>query len=130
MLDLPPHFRSEAERLQREGIGDWEALAALSDGCLRRLAASGSASEQRLVRLRGQARLVVEADLAPEQAALLLHAGIASCRGLAEASPERLLVQLGRLERSLLGAASPGIDRATLQRWIARARRRSGRSGN
>jgi hypothetical protein len=130
MLKLPPHFRREVERLGQEGIDDWGPLAALSDASLRQLAASGSASEQRLVRLRGQARLVVEAELAPEEAALLLHAGIATSQGLAEASAERLVVQLGRLERSLLGGTTPGIDRAQVQRWITNARRRSGRPGN
>jgi hypothetical protein len=58
------------------------------------------------------------------------EAGIATSQGLAEASAERLVVQLGRLERSLLGGTTPAIDRAKVQRWIANARRRSGRPGN
>lgn len=130
MLELPAHFRSEALRLQEAGLDDWAALAGLSDGQLRALAASGSASEQRLRRLRGQARLVVELALAPAEAALLLHGGIASGQALAEATPERLLLQLGRLERSLLGHGGHRIDRATVLGWIQRARRATGRSGN
>jgi hypothetical protein len=130
MLELPAHFRAEALRLQQAGLDDWSALAGLSDGQLRELAASGSASEQRLRRLRGQATLVVELGLAPAEAALLLHGGIASGQALAEATPERLLLQLGRLERSLLGHGGGHIDRATVQAWIQRARRLTGRSGN
>ncbi|MCP9849379.1 DUF4332 domain-containing protein [Cyanobium sp. Morenito 9A2] len=130
MLKLPAHFRSEALRLSAAGIDDWPAIAALSDAQLRGLAASGSASEQRLRRLRGQARLVVELELAPAEAALLLHGGIATGQALAEATPERLLVQLGRLERSLLGQGATGLTRATVLGWIQRARRITGRPGN
>jgi hypothetical protein len=80
--------------------------------------------------LRGQARLVVQVGLEPEEAALLLYAGIASCKGLAEASPQQLLTQLGRLERSLLGMAPARVTAATLRRWIGQAQAASSRSGN
>lgn len=130
MLDLPAHFKSEGLRLKAAGLDSWGDLAALDDHQLRELAASGSASEQRLRRLRGQARLVVELALAPAEAALLLHGGIATGQALAEATPERLLVQLGRLERGLLGQGTSGLDRATVQEWILRARRVTSRSGN
>lgn len=127
---LPPHYRRERERLRQAGIDDWPGLAALDDGALRRLAGSGAAGESALRRLRGQARLVVEVGLAPEQAALLLHAGIADRDGLARAAPEVLHRQVGRLQRRLTGAAVSPPDLATLQEWIRRAARGSGRSGN
>ncbi len=120
-LRLPSHFRSEAAVLARAGLDSWAALARQSDAQLRRLASGGDASEQRLIKLRGQAQLVVEVGLQPEEAALLLYAGIASRRGLAEASPQQLLTQLGRLQRSLLGMAPPRVDPATLRRWIRQA---------
>jgi len=71
----------------------------------------------------------------PVEAALLLYAGIASCRGLAQASPQQLLTQLGRLERSLTGPTPPRIDASWVRLWIRRAqeqlrREASGRSGN
>lgn len=127
---LPRHFQREQQVLQQQGIDSWPALAALSDQQLRHLASSGGALERQLRKLRGQAQLVVELDLEPEEAALLLYAGIASCRGLADASPQQLLTQLGRLERSLLGMAPPRLDAATVRRWIQRAQQRSGRSRN
>jgi hypothetical protein len=91
---------------------------------LRRLGRSGGASESRLIKLRGQARLVVEVGLEPAEAALLLYAGIASRAGLAQADPHRLLVQMGRLQRSLTGMAAPLLDLTTLREWIRRAQRR------
>jgi len=90
----------------------------------------GGALERQLRKLRGQARLLVEVGLQPEEAALLLYAGIATGKGLAEASPQQLLTQLGRLERSLLGMAPPRVDAATLSRWIRQARSAASRPWN
>ena len=67
---------------------------------------------------------MVEVGLEPAEAALLLYAGIATSAGLANADPHRLLVQMGRLQRSLTGMAAPMLDLTTLQGWIRRAQRR------
>ena len=124
------HLRREQQRLRREGIDSWDELAGLDDGRLRELAASGEASEARLIRLRGQARLGSAVGLAPEEAALLLHGGIASPAGLAAADPQQLLLQLGRLQRRLTGSAVPPVDLPHVLAWIRRARQASGRSPN
>jgi len=124
MWQLPSHFEREQRQLEGAGIASWAQLARLDDGHLRRLGGSGGASEARLIKLRGQARLVVEVGLEPAEAALLLYAGIASRAGLASADPHRLLVQMGRLQRSLTGMAAPLLDLTTLQSWIRRAQRR------
>jgi hypothetical protein len=129
MLVLPPHFSAEQSQLSQAGLKDWPSLAAQNDLALRRLARCG-ASEQRLIKLRGQARLISELGLAPEQAALLLYAGIASSAGLAEASPQQLLRQLGRLQRSLTGSAVATPDATQVRAWIATARRATGRPPN
>jgi hypothetical protein len=68
-------------------------------------------------------RLVVELQLHPSEAALLLHAGIPDRRSLAAADPQQLWRQTGRLQRTLLGTATPAPDLAQVQRWILRARR-------
>jgi hypothetical protein len=126
-LALPPHFKSERQQLERAGVNDWQQLAELQDNDLRRLGRSGGASEARLIKLRGQARLVVEAGVEPAEAALLLYAGIANCQGLAQANPHQLLVQMGRLQASLTGMAAPRLDLNTLQSWIRRAQLRLAR---
>lgn len=128
---LPPHFGRERERLEAAGITSWQQLAALDDATLRQLGRAGGASEARLIRLRGQARLVVELNLEPPDAALLLHAGIATAAGLRQADPHRLLQQIHRLQRQLTGAATPLLDMATLRRWmVAGPAQEPGRSGN
>jgi hypothetical protein len=126
---LPKHFQNEEKVLRQNGVTSWEELAALSDPQLRVLSSQGGALERQLRKLRGQAQLVVELALEPHEAALLLYAGIASSRGLAQASPQQLLTQLGRLERSLTGMAPARIDASTVRRWIQRAQQHTSRSG-
>lgn len=125
---LPGHFRQERAVLREAGIHTWGQLAGVSSERLRELARPGAASEPRLVRLRAQARLMAAAGLAPEEASLLLHAGIAEARALAAAQPERLLIQVNRLWRRLIGPAAPPIDLATVRGWIQAAA--SSRSAN
>jgi hypothetical protein len=126
---LPKHFQKEEKVLRQNGVTSWEELAALSDPQLRVLSSQGGTLERQLRKLRGQAQLVVELELEPHEAALLLYAGIASSRGLAQASPQQLLTQLGRLERSLTGMAPARIDASTVRRWIQRAQQHTSRSG-
>lgn len=127
---LPPHFERERRLLQQEGVTSWLALAALEEASLRRLGRAGLASEARLIRLRAQARLVCQLGLQPAEAALLLHAGVAEVRALAEADPQRLWLQVGRLQRRLTGLEVAPPSLATLRNWIGRARTRSSRPGN
>ncbi|MEB3166239.1 MAG: DUF4332 domain-containing protein [Cyanobacteriota bacterium] len=127
---LPDHFDREERALTRQGIGDWPGLAGLDDQALRRLAATGRCSEARLIRLRGQARLLEQLPLAPEEAALLLHAGIADRRGLAAADPQALHRQIGRLQRSLAGSGLPPVPLERVVGWIRQAAGVSGRSAN
>lgn len=124
------HFRLERRQLERCGLASWRDLAALEDADLRRLAADGQASEQRLRRLRGQARLIEEVGLTPAQASLLLYAGIPDRNALAEVQPDILLRQLGRFQRQLLGREAERLDLAQVLGWIRRARSGSGRSPN
>ena len=120
--DLPQSFRQEQIDLAQAGINSWEALRDLDDLQLSRLVRSGRSSPRNLNRLRGIATLVCELDLAPQDAALLMHAGIASRRALADCTPEQLVRQTGRLQRSL-GINRPGsVDLPRAQGWIHQAR--------
>ena len=128
---LPVHFSQEQQRLAAAGIHSWQQLADLDPARLRQLGRMPGASEARLIRLQGQARLVAALGLAPADAALLLHAGIATARGLQQADPHRLLQQIHRLQRQLTGQAVPLVDLATLRCWMVKAAAvASGRSWN
>ena len=123
--DLPQSFRREQRELEQAGLNQWKQLRDLSDIQLSRLCRSGQASSRNLKRLRAIAAMVCDLDLAPQDAALLMHAGIATRAALAGATPERLVHQTGRLERSL-GTGRPAVvDLSTARRWIARARQLS-----
>ena len=120
--DLPQSFRREQQELEAAGLVKWEQLRDLSDTGMSRLCRSGRASSRNFKRLRAIAALVCDLDLAPQDAALLMHAGIASRAALAGSTPERIVQQTGRLERSL-GTGRPAVvDLPTARRWIERAR--------
>ena len=120
--DLPQSFRREQQELKAAGLKQWEELRDLSDIGLSRLCRSGRASARNLKRLRAIAGFVCDLEMAPQDAALLMHAGIASRAALAGSTPERLVQQTGRLERSL-GTGRPAVvDLPTARRWIERAR--------
>ena len=120
--ELPQSFRREKQELDRAGINRWSGLRDLTDLELSQLARSGQASARNLKRLRGMAHLVCELDLPPQDAALLMHAGIATSAALAACSPERLVRQTGRLERSL-GTKRPAVvNLQVADDWIRRAK--------
>ena len=120
--DLPQSFRREQQELLRAGITTWPAVQAIDELKLSRLARSGLASARNLKRLRGIATLVCALDLPPQDAALLMHAGIASIPALASCTPERLVRQTGRLERSLGTRRQSVVDLNVAQDWINRAK--------
>ena len=120
--ELPQSFRREQQELDRAGIKCWSSIRDLTDLQLSQLARSGQASARNLKRLRGMADLVCRLDLPPQDAALLMHAGIATPAALAAGTPERLVRQTGRLERSL-GTKRPAVvDLRVAGDWIRRAR--------
>ncbi len=120
--ELPQSFRREQQELDQAGIKRWSSIRDLTDLQLSQLARSGQASARNLKRLRGMADLVCRLDLPPQDAALLMHAGIATPAALAACTPERLVRQTGRLERSL-GTKRPAVvDLRVAGDWIRRAR--------
>jgi len=120
--DLPQSLRREQQELDRAGIQRWSTIRSLTDLELSQLARSGHASARNLKRLRGMAELICVLNLPPQDAALLMHAGIATPAALAACSPERLVRQTGRLERSL-GTKRPAVvDLRVASDWIQRAR--------
>ena len=125
-----PAYRQELALLQREGLDSWDAVAALDAPSIRRLCRSSPGSEARLIRLRGQARLVVALELSPGDAALLLHAGVADPDGLAAADAHHLHRQIGRLQRRLSAKGLPPVSLTTVRGWVVQAAAAAGRSWN
>jgi len=127
----PAAYRREVALLEQEGQAGWTALAALSQAEIRRIARSSPGSEARLLRLRGQAKLLVALDLAPAEAALLLHAGVPDPAALASSDAHTLHRRIGRLQRGLAGSAMAPLPLATVRAWVLRAASLgAGRSGN
>ena len=122
ILELPQSFRREKQELDRAGINRWSKIHALTDMELSQLARSGKASARNLKRLRGMAAFVSSLNLPPQDAALLMHAGVATPAALAACTPERLVRQIGRLERSLGTKRTAVVDLQVACDWIRRSR--------
>ena len=121
--DLPQSFRDEHQQLLLHGINSWGDLKALDDQQISRMVRQGRSSVRNFNRLRGIATLVCDLNLAPQDAALLMHAGIASVAVLASSTPERLVRQTARLERALGSGRRAVVDLSLAQTWIQAARR-------
>lgn len=123
LQDLPQSFRDEHKQLIKNNINSWGQLKRLDDTEISRMVRQGRASASNFKRLRGIATLVCDLDLAPQDAALLMHSGIATVHALAGSTPERLVRQTGRLERSLGSGRRAVVDLKLAQSWIQAARR-------
>ena len=124
LQDLPQGMRDEGRQLLASGITTWGELQALDEQQISRLAASGRASARNLRRLKGMADLACDLDLPPQDAALLMHAGLATVTAIAGSTPQELVTRTGRLERQLRSGRPPVVDLALARRWILRARER------
>ena len=124
LQDLPQGLRDEQSQLLASGITTWGELEALDELQISRLAASGRASARNLRRLKGMAELGCALDLAPQDAALLMHAGLATVAAIAGSSPQELVTRTGRLERQLRSGRPPVVDLALARRWILLAMER------
>ena len=124
LQDLPQGMRDEGKQLLTSGITTWGELQALDELQISRLAASGRASARNLRRLKGMADLACDLDLPPQDAALLMHAGLATVTAIAGSTPQELVTRTGRLERQLRSGRPPVVDLALARRWIMRARER------
>ena len=121
---LPQGFLHEQHDLEQAGITNWEQLRDLTDQQLSRLVATGRSTARNLKRLRGIADLVCCLNLAPADAALLMHAGFATVEAIASSSPQDITNRTGRLERQLGSGRAPVVDLAIAKQWILLARTR------
>ena len=125
---LPQSFRHEEAVLKQVGIQVWGQLSQLDELALNQLCSAWPrVSRRNLCRLRGIAGLVCDISLSPAEAALLMHAGIATVRALAKATPEQLVRSTGKLERQLgigRGQGPQTVDLALARRWIRIAQKK------
>ena len=123
LQDLPQSFSDEHKQLINNDINSWGQLKRLDDTEISRMVRQGRSSARNFKRLRGIATLVCDLYLAPQDAALLMHSGIATVPALAGSTPERIVRQTGRLERSLGSGRRSVVDLKLAQSWIQAARR-------
>ena len=121
---LSKNFSSEEEQLNHLGYKTWDSIKEIKDDEINKIASTSRATVNNLRRLRGIALLVSDIDISKEHAALLLHAGIASCEVLAKLTPSELCKMTGRLERLLRTDREPEVDLETASRWIQNAKNR------
>ena len=84
-----------------KGYNTWLSIKCISDEEINQFLKEGSRSKRNLKCLRCIALFICELDLLQEEAALLIHSGIASIEALAILSPQELLKKINRLQISL-----------------------------
>ena len=99
---LPSNFRHEKEFLKSNNLNTWESIHKLNDMNISHLLQKKSlCTESRLKKIRAIALFIIELNLTPHQAYLLLHAGIGSLKTLSTLNPYSLKQKIGRLERRM-----------------------------
>ncbi len=124
LQDLSKNFHEEEKLLLAHGISTWFSLKSLTDRQISALVKNGRGTSRNFKRLRGIATLVCDLNLSQANAALLMHAGIASITALASLTPQELIQKTGRLERQLRTGREPVLDLTKAHSWIQKAKNR------
>ena len=120
---LPVNFRHEKEFLKNKNINTWESIHKLTDSQINHFLQQKSlCTESRLKKIRAIALFIIELNLTPHQAYLLLHAGIGSLKTLSTLNPYSLKQKIGRLERKMGVRTKSEINQKLLKDWIKRSR--------
>jgi len=120
---LPINFRHEKEFLKNKNLNTWESIHKLSDIQISHFLQQKSlCTESRLKKIRAIAIFIIELNLTPHQAYLLLHAGIGSLKTLSTLNPYSLKQKIGRLERKMGVRTQSEINQKLLKDWIKRSR--------
>ena len=116
---LPVNFRHEKEFLKNKNLNNWESIYKLTDMQINHfLQQKTLCTESRLKKIRAIAIFIIELNLSPHQANLLLHAGIGSLKTLSTLNPHSLKQKIGRLERRMGVKTQLDIDQKLLKEWI------------
>ena len=120
---LPVNFRHEKEFLKNKNINTWESIHKLTDMQINHFLQEKSlCTESRLKKIRAIALFIIELNLTPHQAYLLLHAGIGSLKTLSTLNPYSLKQKIGRLERKMGVRTKSEINQKLLKDWIKRSK--------
>ena len=120
---LPINFRHEKDFLKNKKLNTWESINKLTDIQISHFLQQKSlCTESRLRKIRAIALFIIELNLTPHQAYLLLHAGIGSLKTLSTLNPYSLKQKIGRLERKMGVRTQSEINQKLLKDWIKRSR--------
>ena len=120
---LPTNFRHEKEFLKNNNFNTWESINKLTDTQISHFLKQKSlCTESRFRKIRAIALFIIELNLTPHQAYLLLHAGIGSLKTLSTLNPYSLKQKIGRLERKMGVRTQSDINQKLLKDWIKRSK--------
>ena len=120
---LPSNFRHEKEFLKSNNLNTWESIHKLNDINISHLLQKKSlCTESRLKKIRAIALFIIELNLTPHQAYLLLHAGIGSLKTLSTLNPYSLKQKIGRLERRMGVRTQSDLNQKLLKDWIKKSK--------
>ena len=120
---LPVNFRHEKEFLKNNNLSNWASIHKLTDMQISHFLQQKSlCTESRLKKIRAIAVFIIDLNLTPHQAYLLLHAGIGSLRTLSTLNPYSLKQKIGRLERKIGVKTQSDLNQKLFKEWIKRSK--------
>ena len=120
---LPINFRHEKEFLKNKNLNTWESINKLTDIQISQFLQQKSlCTESRFKKIRAIALFIIELNLKPHQAYLLLHAGIGSLKTLSSLNSYSLKQKIGRLERKMGVRTQSDVNQKLLKKWIERSK--------
>ncbi len=126
LIILPINFRHEKKFLIKNNFDSWQKIRNLSDSEIKKIIkADLLCTESRLIKIRAIAIFVIDLNLLPHEASLLLHCGVGNIKTLSNLNPESLKKKIGRLERNLNIRTQSKLDLSSMKIWILRAKKLS-----
>tara|TARA_B100000212_G_scaffold341124_1_gene323406 strand:+ start:1320 stop:1727 length:408 start_codon:yes stop_codon:yes gene_type:complete len=120
---LPVNFRHEKKYLIKNNLDAWEKLRNLTDSDINKILKSNSlCTQSRLIKIRAISIFIIDLELAPYEAYLLLHSGIGSIKSLSILDPHNLQKKISRLQRNLNLDIKLNTDLTLLKGWISKAK--------
>tara|TARA_B100000945_G_scaffold313261_1_gene309014 strand:+ start:576 stop:974 length:399 start_codon:yes stop_codon:yes gene_type:complete len=120
---LPINFRHEKKFLIKNNLDSWFKLKNLKDSDINKIVSIDCfCTTSRLKKIKAIAVFIVDLELCPHEAYLLLHCGIGSIKSLSLLNPHLLANKIGRLERNLRLKSKIEINISSLKTWIDKAK--------